>query len=316
VSSLATGTCTIAANQSGNNNYYPAAQVTQTLAISNKASQYLGFGAAPTLVVGGTGTVAVSATTDLTVTLSSITPVVCAINGYTVTALTAGTCIIAANQAGNASYFAAAQVTINITVSQLSGFTLNVAQGWNLLGNSLNQPMSVATVFADPMIVTTVWKWDVTASGWQFYAPSMDATSLQAYTKSKGYGLLSAINPGEGYWVNAKTAGSLGAQPGSLFSLTAKNLMLGWNLVATGDDVSPSFLNSSLSDIPPSAGTTPLNLTTLWAWNNPLSRWYFYSPLLDSNGGLANYIASKGYLDFTQQGKTLGNGTGFWVNKP
>jgi len=29
-----------------------------------------------------------------------------------------------------------------------------------------------------------------------------------------------------------------------------------------------------------------------------------------------NYTASKGYLDFTATGKTLGAGMGFWVNKP
>jgi hypothetical protein len=30
---------------------------------------------------------------------------------------------------------------------------------------------------------------------------------------------------------------------------------------------------------------------------------------------LSDYIANKGYLDFTQRSKTLGNGTGFWVNR-
>lgn len=30
---------------------------------------------------------------------------------------------------------------------------------------------------------------------------------------------------------------------------------------------------------------------------------------------LTDYIASKNYLDFTQRNKTLGNGTGFWVNR-
>ena len=47
-------------------------------------------------------------------------------------------------------------------------------------------------------------------------------------------------------------------------------------------------------------------------------KWYFYSPQLDAKGGtvLTDYIASKGYLDFTATNKLLDAGTGFWVNKP
>ena len=72
----------------------------------------------------------------------------------------------------------------------------------------------------------------------------------------------------------------------------------------------------SLSATPSAAGTVPQNLTTLWAWDNSASQWYFYAPQLDASGGLANYISSKGYLDFTKNSKTLGKGQGFWVNKP
>ena len=28
-----------------------------------------------------------------------------------------------------------------------------------------------------------------------------------------------------------------------------------------------------------------LNLTTLWAWDNPQTKWYFYLPQLDAKGG-------------------------------
>lgn len=193
---------------------------------------------------------------------------------------------------------------------------LSIASGWNLLGNSLSQVMTVASAFGDPTLVTTVWKWDVAAVGWQFYAPSMDAVTLQTYAVSKGYGVLSVINPGEGYWVNAKMAASLPAQAGTAFALTSANLVTGWNLVATGNDVTPSVFNTSLSATPPSPGAIPINLTTLWAWDNPSLQWYFYAPSLEATGGLVNYIAGKGYLNFTQHSKTLGGGTGFWVNRP
>lgn len=86
-------------------------------------------------------------------------------------------------------------------------------QGWNLLGNDQDQPLAIATVFGDVRNVTTVWKWDVASTGWQFYAPSMDAASLQSYASGKGYGVLSTINPGEGFWVNA-LQGFIAALPG------------------------------------------------------------------------------------------------------
>jgi hypothetical protein len=50
------------------------------------------------------------------------------------------------------------------------------------------------------------------------------------------------------------------------------------------------------------------DITTLWAWDNPLSQWYFYAPSLDKNGTLQSYITGKSYLDFAQKGKTLGLG--------
>ena len=202
------------------------------------------------------------------------------------------------------------------TTQQISHTLLQIAVGWNLLGNTTDQAINVADAFNSTSLITTVWKWDAATGGWQFYAPSMDAATLQTYVASKGYGLLSVINPGEGYWVNAKTASSLASQAGTGFNLTAEKIAKGWNLVATGNDVTPAAFNLSLSATPPTPGTLPLNLTTLWAWDNSASQWYFYAPQLDASGGLANYITSKGYLDFSKNNKTLGKGLGFWVNKP
>jgi hypothetical protein len=202
------------------------------------------------------------------------------------------------------------------TVSCIAGsplsFSLVLPAGWNLLGNSLNQTFSVASLFGDPLWVTSVWKWDATRAGWQFYTPLMGATALQTYADGKGYGVLSAINPGEGYWVNSKSQPSPVAQSGSSFDLTAANLVAGWNLAATGSDISASAFNTKLK-----ASLLGIGVTTLWAWDNPSSRWYFYAPSLEAQGGtaLSSYIASKGYLDFTTANKTLGNGVGFWVNR-
>ena len=191
-------------------------------------------------------------------------------------------------------------------------YSLAMQPGWNLLGNSLSRSLEVASLFNDASAVNTVWKWDAGAMIWQMYTPLMDAAALQTYAASKGYGVLTTINPGEGYWVNAKAQPALGTQSGDSFVLTGMNLAKGWNLVATGNDITPSALNVNLK-----ASAFPTNLTTLWAWDSASAKWLFYAPSLEEQGGtaLSGYIASKGYLDFTQANRKLGNGTGFWVNR-
>jgi len=189
-------------------------------------------------------------------------------------------------------------------------YGLSLPQGWNLLGNSLNQSLSVASLYGDSDAVITVWKWDTGTAGWQFYTPLMDVAALQTYAAGKGYAVLSTINPGEGYWVNARAQPAIGTQSGASFIVTSTSLVKGWNLVATGNDITPTQFNATLK-----TSLSGKELTTLWAWDNPASKWYFYAPSLETQGGtaLSGYIASKGYLDFGS--KTLGGGIGFWVNR-
>ena len=205
--------------------------------------------------------------------------------------------------------------------------SMALAAGWNLVGNGGSTAMSVASLFGDTSKVNTLWKWVRTGStpgivypAWAFYTPSADGGS--AYAASKGYDTLTTIQSGEGFWVNAKMPFSVtmtapawmtssSFQPGQ-----SKALGSNWSLIATGETQAAGGFNKALSATPPAAGTVPINLTTLWAWDNTAGAWYFYAPDLDASGGLATYIATKGYLDFAAHGKTLGNGVGFWVNRP
>ncbi|MBI2959503.1 MAG: hypothetical protein HYY28_04255 [Betaproteobacteria bacterium] len=93
-------------------------------------------------------------------------------------------------------------------------------------------------------------------------------------------------------------------------------LVAGWNLIAIGDNKTPSQFNASIGATPPAAGQIPTNVTTLWAWDANLANWYFYASSLEAKGGtiLVDYIVSKNYLNFGDN--TLGPTTGFWVNKP
>jgi len=118
VTGVAAGTCTVAANQGGNATYAPAPQVTQNITVTAAAPtpQTITFGAAPTLTVGTSGTLSATASSGLPVTFSSTTAAICTVTGSTVTGVTAGSCVVAANQAGNATFAPAPQVTQTITV--------------------------------------------------------------------------------------------------------------------------------------------------------------------------------------------------------
>src|SRR5262249_12377080 len=114
------GTCTINANQAGNTNWNAASQVQQSFTIS-KGNQTVSFtSSAPGSAAGvaSTSPLTATATSGLTVTLTidSTATSVCSISGGTVTFNAAGTCVIDANQAGNANWNAATQVQQSFTV--------------------------------------------------------------------------------------------------------------------------------------------------------------------------------------------------------
>jgi hypothetical protein len=125
----------------------------------SKAAQTLSFGTAPSIVVGGTGTVSATATSGLTPTFTSKTLSICTVSGSTVTGVAAGTCTIATDQAGNASFNAAAQVTQNITVRALSltalpsSVTLNVGAKSTI---QISNPSGAVAVVSSKLSVATV----------------------------------------------------------------------------------------------------------------------------------------------------------------
>lgn len=112
VSALATGSCVIAANQSGNSKWLPASQVTQELWVQGKAQSVV-FSAAPSLYVGSTGFVRAAASSGLSVMYGSLTGAVCSVdaNSGQVQGLTPGSCSVSATQSGNATWAAATAAT-------------------------------------------------------------------------------------------------------------------------------------------------------------------------------------------------------------
>ena len=123
VNYLAAGSCVIDANQAGNASYTPAPEVTQTITVG-QASQTISFTAPTAGAVGGSATMSATGGGSGNPVVFSVDQSsgsgVCTVsgtNGTTVNYLAAGSCVIDANQAGNAGYSAAPQVTETITVS-------------------------------------------------------------------------------------------------------------------------------------------------------------------------------------------------------
>jgi Fibronectin type III domain len=221
-------------------------------------------------------------------------------------------------------------ITANCSVSATfapSGTALQASllAGWNLLGNSTDALLNVATVLGNASQVSTVWKWESAKAKWAFYAPLLTSDTLASYAAGKGYDVLTTINAGEGFWVNANVGFTMPLPIGAGISSTAyadrsgqsNSLPQGWSLIATGDSpTARRFVNAIALVQPVSPLVAATSLSTLWAWDSGASNWYFYAPVLDNNGGLADYITSKHYEDFNAKSKTLDPTTGFWVNHP
>ena len=90
---------------------------TASTAVTPKASQSINFTSPGTPNFGTTPTLNATASSGLTVAYTSMTTGVCTVSGSTLTFVTAGTCTINANQAGDATYGAAAQVAQTFAVA-------------------------------------------------------------------------------------------------------------------------------------------------------------------------------------------------------
>jgi hypothetical protein len=122
VSFIGAGTCVINANQAGDANWNAAPQVQQSVAVA-KGDQTITFNStAPTQAKVGGSTYTVTATASsglpVTFTIDASASTVCTIAGSTVSFIGSGTCVINANQAGNANYNAAPQVQQSFVVYQ------------------------------------------------------------------------------------------------------------------------------------------------------------------------------------------------------
>ena len=80
---------------------------------------------------------------------------------------------------------------------------LIVDAGWNLLASRVPARVSVDTLAAGQGPLT-FWKWQSATGTWAFYSSEMAAQqTLADYIAGKGFGRLSSISYGDGFWVNS-----------------------------------------------------------------------------------------------------------------
>ncbi|MCL5061574.1 MAG: S8 family serine peptidase [Candidatus Thermoplasmatota archaeon] len=117
---IASGVCTIAANQPGNAGYAAAPTVTQSFDVTPLA-QTISF---PVIADQTLGTepfgVTATASSGLPVGIATLTPAVCSVSGNTVTLLTVGLCTLEATQPGDSQYSAAPSVMQTFSVASAS----------------------------------------------------------------------------------------------------------------------------------------------------------------------------------------------------
>ena len=138
LSLITVGTCSITASQAGDTNTNAAMSVTQGFTVS-QATQTISFAtqtpANRSFVAGATFAInpAASASSGLSVIYSATTPGICTVLGVTVTMVAPGTCTIAANQSGSATYSAAPQATqaISLNATVPGAPTIGTASGGN-----------------------------------------------------------------------------------------------------------------------------------------------------------------------------------------
>jgi len=201
------------------------------------------------------------------------------------------------------------------TTTTLAGSSIPLFAGWNLVGTGAGGTVPVASTFSDPAKFASVWKWVSAKSNWAFFSPIADDGGA-SFAAGNGFDYLTTVNPGEGFWVNAKadnvlTLGTGSPVPSSSFQET---LGKGWNLIAIGDHRMPSAFNAALSLTPPSPGIVVTSVNSLWSWDASAARWRFYTPHSLTLQQHESYCLNL-YRCF-QDGEKIGPGDGFWVNKP
>jgi hypothetical protein len=148
------GTCTVQANQAGNNVYVPAPAVARSFTVTQTAQAITFSQPANKALAQSPVTVSATATSKLVVTFTTTTPTVCTAggtNGTSIKLLKLGTCTVVANQAGNATYAAAPAVTRSFSVTGTAQTITFGTLGTKVLGQAA---FTVSATASSGLVVT------------------------------------------------------------------------------------------------------------------------------------------------------------------
>jgi peptidoglycan/xylan/chitin deacetylase (PgdA/CDA1 family) len=151
---VSAGTCTVVANQAGNSTYAPAPAVSNSFTVSQVAQTITFAALANKTAAQSPVTVSASASSALPVTFTTSTATVCTAggtNGTAITLLSAGTCTVVANQAGNTTYGPAPAVSQSFTVSQAAQTITFAAVANKTMAQS---PVTVSATATSKLAVT------------------------------------------------------------------------------------------------------------------------------------------------------------------
>jgi len=169
--------------------------------------------------------------------------------------------------------------------------------GWNLLSLPLAQAdtSASAVIAALQGQVISLWKWQ--NNGWAVALPPKSAAEEAQYAQDKGFAVLTDLDAGEGFWLNAAGPGTFSYQGLPPASQTL-SFAPGWNLLGL-----KSMQTVAVGDIAYPEGET---IISLWAWVN--DGWSVTLPP-ELDGGAA-YAAAKGFSLL----QNIAPGQGFWAN--
>jgi subtilase family serine protease len=104
---LTAGSNSITATFAGSANYPASTSAVVKVTVTAPAKQTITFKAIANQTIGTSFAASATASSGLTVTFGSLTPLFCSVTGTTVTAIAVGSCTLEADQAGNANFQAA-----------------------------------------------------------------------------------------------------------------------------------------------------------------------------------------------------------------